>query len=193
MSKQAWKITIIAIIFVGVIFFSAIPPLSALAVPITDKIAQTPSPESISESVVKGPFPPADNSDLPPSTPFELSEGESEREQPGTFPLPKSANLEAAPRDWVDPAIRSDYVLGPMPATIQNWEGISSTGVQPPDTDGQVGPNHYVQVVNSGTAGTQVRVWNKTGTQLYDFGMDSLWPSGDPCRVNAYGDPVDIL
>jgi hypothetical protein len=189
MSKYNWQKIISAVLLCGMVF-SAITPLSAMAIPAADDLIQTTDPNQSGGAIVKGPFPPADNDGLPPGAPFEPSKGETVIEQPGTFPLPKSERLTSAPEGWVDPALQSLLAPSDMPATIQNWEGISSTGVQPPDTDGQVGPNHYVQVVNSGTAGTWVRVWDKTGTQLYDFGMDSLWPSGDPCYDNAYGDPV---
>jgi subtilisin-like proprotein convertase family protein len=35
-----------------------------------------------------------------------------------------------------------------------------------------------------------VRIWDKAGNQQYDFGMQDLWPSSDPCNADAYGDPV---
>lgn len=43
-----------------------------------------------------------------------------------------------------------------MPAPSQNFDGIPSTGYTPPDTQGDVGPNHYIQVVNVSFA-----IWNK--------------------------------
>ena len=84
----------------------------------------------------------------------------------------------------------------PMPATIQNFAGLSRTdactGGQcgtgwPPDTVGDVGPNHYIQAVNSGVA-----IYSKTGTLLASFTEDSLW-SGvgtSACNGDSQGDPV---
>jgi hypothetical protein len=81
--------------------------------------------------------------------------------------------------------------MGPdvMPGTLTNWEGIPHTGVLPPDTNGQVGPKHYVQIVNH-SDGSEVRIWNKAGAQLHDFLLRDLWPKNDPCYIDAYGDPV---
>ena len=48
------------------------------------------------------------------------------------------------------------------PAPDQNFEGINNMcGCLPPDTNGDVGPNHYMQIVNEHFA-----VWTKTGTQV---------------------------
>ena len=50
-----------------------------------------------------------------------------------------------------------------MPPPIMSFDGVSNrNGVAPPDTNGDVGPNHYVQWVNLSYA-----VWNKQGTLLY--------------------------
>jgi hypothetical protein len=58
-------------------------------------------------------------------------------------------------------------------------------GCSPPDTIGDVGPNHYIQMVNA----TKVAIHNKAGTLLRSrFDLGTLWPSG-PCTANA-GDPV---
>ncbi|HZY42228.1 MAG TPA: carboxypeptidase-like regulatory domain-containing protein, partial [Anaerolineae bacterium] len=62
------------------------------------------------------------------------------------------------------------------------------SGYYPPDTNGDVGPNHYVQMVNVSTA-----VYNKSGTLLYGpFFPHALWPTGDVCNGPDDGDPVVI-
>lgn len=64
-----------------------------------------------------------------------------------------------------------------------NIEGVAS--FLPPDTIGEVGLNHYVQIVNA----TRFAIWDKVGTLLagpVNFG--SLWSSG-PCTSNL-GDPT---
>jgi len=83
------------------------------------------------------------------------------------------------------------------PATTQNFAGIGqgfsgpagtfSVNAAPPDTNGDVGPNHYVQVVNSDFA-----VWSKTGTVLYGpVALNTLWQGfGGSCETNNDGDPV---
>ena len=65
-----------------------------------------------------------------------------------------------------------------MPAPVANWAGIGSFGsggggcdCAPPDTNGDVGPNHYVQVVN-----TNLAVLAKTGAVLYGpVPINTLW------------------
>lgn len=101
--------------------------------------------------------------------------------------LPGSAEAQAA-----------KVIDGPkvaMPATTQNFEGIdrtdACTGGQcgagtPPDTNGEVGPNHYIQAVNSAYG-----IFNKTGTRLAAFTENQLW-AGDSsiCNGQSEGDPV---
>jgi hypothetical protein len=52
-----------------------------------------------------------------------------------------------------------------MPAPAQTFGGMtagqSGCGCLPPDTDGDVGPNHYIQSVNS-----SIKIFDKTGTAL---------------------------
>ena len=74
-----------------------------------------------------------------------------------------------------------------LAATIENFSGMSSA-LNPPDTVGDVGPKHYVQMVNS----TQYQIWDKTGTSLAGpLTLGNLWPVGDICRSNL-GDPIVV-
>lgn len=72
--------------------------------------------------------------------------------------------------------------------TLLNFAGQGFTGVNPPDTVGDVGPNHYVQGVNS-SAGSVIRVFNKAGGTLSTFTLDTLG-SGN-CAIGA-GDPIVV-
>jgi hypothetical protein len=78
-----------------------------------------------------------------------------------------------------------------MPLPMQNWDGINNTGysVRPPDTQGDVGPNHYIQWVN-----VRFQIWNKTGTSLYGPAMgNTLWSGfGGKCQTTNDGDPVTL-
>jgi len=63
------------------------------------------------------------------------------------------------------------------------------SGFYPPDTEGTVGPNHYIQVVNSTFA-----IYSKTGTLLAGpSDTNELW-SGmrkrNPCRTDNSGDAI---
>ena len=58
----------------------------------------------------------------------------------------------------------------------------------PPDTNGDVGPNHYVETVN-----TSIGIYSKTGAQLYANTFDALFSAagtGTPCDNANQGDPV---
>jgi hypothetical protein len=96
--------------------------------------------------------------------------------------------IEAGATPGVDPALDTIAADAPMPGTRQNFEGIDNIdGVLPPDTNGDVGPNHYVQMVNSNFA-----IWDKAGKLVYGpTANNTLWTGlGGPCeQVNA-GDPI---
>jgi hypothetical protein len=81
-----------------------------------------------------------------------------------------------------------------MPSPILNFDGISFPGVNcncaPPDTNGEVGLDQYVQIVNQG-----FQVFDKaTGASVFGpVDIGSLWAGfGNPCEFNGAGDPVVI-
>lgn len=89
--------------------------------------------------------------------------------------LQASARAESANRIFSSPLL--------------NIAGINFTGALPPDTIGDVGPTHYIQMVN-GSLATRVQIFNKTGTVLAGpFDLDSLWTAGGAC-VSGGGDPI---
>jgi hypothetical protein len=59
----------------------------------------------------------------------------------------------------------------------------------PPDTNGDVGPNHYVQTVN-----TDFAIYSKSGTLLYGPApINTLWNGfGGGCQTNNDGDPTVV-
>ena len=92
----------------------------------------------------------------------------------------------------------ANLITAPMPSPSHNFAGLSfstsCTGGRcgsglPPDTNGDVGPNHYIQAVNSAFA-----IYSKSGTRLAAFTEDSLWSGSgvNPCNGNSQGDPVVI-
>ncbi|HET7503676.1 MAG TPA: proprotein convertase P-domain-containing protein [Kofleriaceae bacterium] len=72
---------------------------------------------------------------------------------------------------------------------LSNQNNAASFGFQvsPPDTNGDVGPNHYVQMTN-----LLVRVFNKSGVPLTQpFRLSGLFqPLGGQCAAEDAGDPV---
>ncbi len=88
-----------------------------------------------------------------------------------------------------DPLLRSQSLAGSGAGAtiIQNFDGIPATGFLPPDTVGAVGPNHYIQMVNSAIA-----VFSKKGQRLFGPSLiNTLWKGfGGPCESENNGDPV---
>ena len=79
---------------------------------------------------------------------------------------------------------------GNFGTTLVNVAGQSIPGlfsIAPPDTDGEVGPNNYVQVINT-LAGASVQIYNKSGTVLTTFLMGSLGTGGAPAGAVPAGD-----
>ena len=74
----------------------------------------------------------------------------------------------------------------PPPISL-SFEGISATGYVPPDTIGDVGPNHYVQMVN-----TSFAIYDKSGNLLDGPHLiNQLWQGqGNLCASQNGGDPV---
>ena len=69
--------------------------------------------------------------------------------------------------------------------TIANFDGVpANNGVCPPDTDGDVGPNHYFAVVN-----LKYSVYSKTGSLLFGPANNSSVWSGMPNNSND-GDAI---
>jgi hypothetical protein len=77
----------------------------------------------------------------------------------------------------------------PLPPTGSPlaFDGIPATGWSPPDTVGDVGPNHYIQMVNISFA-----IYDKSGTLLAGPSpINALWAGfGGACEANNNGDPI---
>ena len=104
-----------------------------------------------------------------------------------TLPLTKAPFMDLLTQGWFGKA--------PMPPPITSFEGSSSAdntsilgfGVYPPDTNGDVGPNHYVQWVN-----LLFQIWDKNGNSLYGPAAgNTLWSGfGGACETSNDGDPI---
>jgi hypothetical protein len=122
---------------------------------------------------------------------------EGDEEPLGPLPLryvPGSEPKGSAPQlvGWHDPVVQRTQGLGQMPDPIANFLGMTfSTGGAgwPPDTNGDVGPNHYVQTVN-----TSMAVYNKsTGAEMIRMTLNAFFTgTGTLCDTNNYGDPVVV-
>jgi len=92
-------------------------------------------------------------------------------------------------------AALQDFPMSPlMPAASLTFDGNTAADntvpfgftVAPPDTNGDVGPNHYVQTTN-----LLFRVFNKAGGALTaPLKMSSLYSAGLQCGQSDRGDPI---
>lgn len=114
-----------------------------------------------------------------PSTIREMTE--PGREDTGNAPLPPVT----------DPVVQYTFGNQQMaPAPAQNFEGVTNrNGVYPPDTNGDVGPNHYVQIVN-----LSLQIFNKSGGTLYGpVNANTIWSGfGGSCQTRNDGDPIAL-
>ena len=96
-----------------------------------------------------------------------------------------------------DPGVQLSDGSPAIPTPNRNFLGVGSgfSGPQgsftvqyaPPDTNGDVGPNHYVQTVNVSFA-----IWNKSGSVVYGpVAINTLWSGfGGGCQNDNDGDPT---
>jgi hypothetical protein len=131
----------------------------------------------------------------------------SEAIEPGTF----SGDVRSLPRARADPTVphpeggmerptrggadgttgRAGPRAGDMPTEfttpLLSFQGIN--GGNPPDPTGDVGPNHYVQMVNSNFA-----IYDKAGnTVVGSTAINSLWAgAGGQCEARNDGDPIVV-
>jgi hypothetical protein len=89
------------------------------------------------------------------------------------------------------PAVQPPVSLIPTPSASFDGLDFSSWGAGwPPDTVGDVGPNHYVQAVN-----TSMGVYDKTGARQAAFKLSEMWAgagTGTICDTSHSGDPTVI-
>jgi subtilase family serine protease len=121
---------------------------------------------------------------------------------PGRPPLGEEAK-EREPR-WrrvsrqpsgllLDPIVQSTPAVPSMPTPSSSVEGIGNgNGVLPPDTNGDVGPNHFVQWVNLSFAVYNKGTASTPPTLIYGpAAANTLWSGfGGPCETRNDGDPI---
>ena len=80
----------------------------------------------------------------------QLRGGKDAEETPGDLPAPSK-----------DGALQKVFGGHSMPAPIVSFDGVTNrNGLLPPDTNGDIGPNHYMQIVN-----VSFGVYNRDGTR----------------------------
>ncbi|MCH8032275.1 MAG: T9SS type A sorting domain-containing protein [Bacteroidetes bacterium] len=124
-----------------------------------------------------------------------------------SIPLRDMEEMPLTPTPWVDGIIplrdipttfnneyKTDPALQLFNGTdgggniIENFDGVGAQGFAPPDVSGDVGPNHYMQMVN-----VRFQIWDKSGNSLLGpFNLGTIWagfPGPWQTSLND-GDPV---
>ncbi len=121
-----------------------------------------------------------------------LPPAQGEQENEDNKVLPGRPNGTGPGNTGVADPARQAATNGPVSlnvaAPLTSFEGVSNlSGVLPPDTNGDVGPNHYMQWVNLNFA-----IYSKTGALLFGPAAgNSLWAGfGGPCQTRNDGDPI---
>ena len=86
-----------------------------------------------------------------------------------------------------DTAVQRNAPKNRMPSPDLTFDGIANLcGCYPPDTEGDVGPNHYMEWVNAHYA-----IYTKTGTQVVPPTTGNTLFTGTPfCGSHNNGDPI---
>ncbi len=117
----------------------------------------------------------------PPEAGDEDADAEEERPLPG-----REEGRQPEPR--LDPVAQTAPVAGSAASIVASFDGVSNiNSVAPPDTNGDIGPNNYVQWVNLSFA-----IYDRAGTLLYGPAAgNTLWSGfGGPCESTNNGDPI---
>ncbi len=90
---------------------------------------------------------------------------------------------------FIDPVLQAPEIPSAMPAVITDFAGLDLStwgGGWPPDTNGDIGPDHYIQTVN-----TSIGIYDRAGTQLAAFTFDTFFDgTSSPCDADNHGDPI---
>lgn len=113
-------------------------------------------------------------------------DAEVERYAPGTEPKGSSSTIAG----WVDPVAQTAQETGNMPSPVQNFAGMSYSANGsgfPPDTNGDVSTDYYIQTVN-----TSIAVYSKNGVPAMNpITFNSFFNgASSPCNNRNNGDPV---
>jgi hypothetical protein len=122
-------------------------------------------------------------------TPIEPKHDGKDADMDKVFILPgRGTTLDLNAEAQLDGALQSAPIGIDIAAPITNFDGVNNVnGVLPPDTNGDVGPNHYMQWVNLSFA-----IYSKNGTLLYGPAAgNTLWSGfGGVCQSRNDGDPI---
>jgi len=130
---------------------------------------------------------------LPYTQPVKAERPESEAPQPNpTRFVPPGETADATSKNSAATAAPQNGINAPAPPPTANFEGLDFNtfgNAHPPDANGDVGPNYYVQAIN-----TSIGIFDKSnGNRVAAFSFNSFMSQGhfgNLCDTNNLGDPV---
>ena len=126
--------------------------------------------------------------DIKPIPPGELNDTGKNKLVPNKFDFHEKVSPRVS-LDGPDPVLQTEISSNrDVPVIVENFSGISNTyNVAPPDTQGDVSLDHYLQMVNKGFA-----IWDKNGNKLYGpVPLSTLWNGfSGPWSGRSDGDPI---
>jgi hypothetical protein len=97
-------------------------------------------------------------------------------------PLPQHGDPLAVPQTDDTPEQTGQPLI-----PILNFEGLDDPNVTPPDPSGDIGKNHYVQMINT-SGGAWFQIWDKAGNVVLPPTLTStIW---DQVNSGSIGDPI---
>lgn len=123
-------------------------------------------------------------SDVPVAIPWQLGDPIKEIPRRG-----RPRSIQPPPEPRTDPLLATQQGVESRTFTtpLLDFPGMGFTGVFPPDPVGDVGPNHYVQMINS-VSGALVAVFDKSGAPI--GGPFQLSSMGSGACSGGWGDPI---
>ncbi len=123
-------------------------------------------------------------------TPVELPKDAVDPDLNRLFTLPgrDTGGTKSPAVGFRDPVLQAAPGGGNIPSPVVSFDGVSNLfGGWPPDTNGDVGPNHYVQWIN-----LSLQVWDKNGVSLLGpIAGNTIWSGfGGLCQTDNDGDPI---
>ncbi|MDP6470349.1 MAG: hypothetical protein QGH42_00200 [Kiritimatiellia bacterium] len=84
------------------------------------------------------------------SPPRVTADADREGHPASTYPIPRAQQQSSPATRVADPVVQSGAPeVASMPGPLATFEGLDNiSGYAPPDVNGDVGPNHYVQMMN---------------------------------------------
>jgi PKD domain/Kelch motif len=188
MSYRFWQRVFSIFLLLGLVMSAASPIVAA---PVAATHETKVEPDSLTPTVIH----PVKN-DVSPAL-RTITPAQMEPVEPRDLPLFQLPKVDSVNSTGTRDAPSIQTTVGPrfMPGPLQTFEGISNLdAVYPPDTEGDIGLNHYIQWVNLHFAIWEIDKINNTATLVYGPAAgNTFWSGfGGPCQNSNDGDPIAL-